>query len=106
MIYTFFEYELWVVGELQAFGALELALKPRLATIGVPTSGTMRTRIDRARKHGLMPPAKPGGSPWDSGEALIQMRNELSHGSFDVHTPAMALTVLRSCADQISSLYG
>ena len=30
LIYAFFDYDLFVVGELQAFGAFELALKHRL----------------------------------------------------------------------------
>jgi hypothetical protein len=30
MVYAFFDYDLFVVGEVQAFGAFELALKHRL----------------------------------------------------------------------------
>lgn len=104
MLFAFFEYELWVVGELQAFGAFELAIKRRLEAIGVSSSGTMRKRIDRARKHGIMPGVDKLATDHDECEALILMRNELSHGSFDIHTPAMALTVLRACGDQIAFL--
>lgn len=104
-LFAFFEYELWVAGELQAFRAFELAIKSRLVSIGVSSSGTMRTHIDRARKHGILPKPQVEASVWDQGEALIMMRNELSHGSFGIHTPAMALTVLRACCDQISLLY-
>jgi hypothetical protein len=46
-----------------------------------------------------------GPGKLDAYEALILMRNELSHGSFDIHTPAMALSILRACSDQISYLY-
>jgi hypothetical protein len=40
MLFAFFEYELWLVGELQAFGAFELAIKFRLDSVGILSSGT------------------------------------------------------------------
>lgn len=105
MLFAFFEYELWVVGELQAFGAFELAIKFRLDSVGILSSRTLRKHIDRARKHGIIPQMSSGPGKLDAYEALILMRNELSHGSFDIHTPAMALSILRACSDQISYLY-
>lgn len=57
--FAFLEYELWVVGELQAFGAFEFAIKFRLASVGILSSGTLRKHIGRARKHGIIPQMPP-----------------------------------------------
>jgi hypothetical protein len=44
-------------------------------------------------------------SPGDPIEALITLRNGLSHGSSDVHSPAMALDVVATCASWIDHVY-
>src|SRR6185312_5612178 len=56
IIYAFFDYDLFVVGEVQAFGAFELALKHRLNGHGGAARGTLRNLVDRARKGGFLPP--------------------------------------------------
>jgi hypothetical protein len=56
LIYAFFDYDLFVVGEVQAFGAFELALKHRLNGHGGASRGTLRNLVDRARKAGVLPP--------------------------------------------------
>jgi hypothetical protein len=106
MIYAFFDYDLFVVGEVQAFGAFELALKHRLNGHGGAQRGTLRNLVDRARKTAILPSVVSGsGSPADSIEALITLRNGLSHGSSEVHSPAMALDVVAACASWIDHVY-
>ncbi|WP_183116707.1 hypothetical protein [Gluconacetobacter diazotrophicus] len=99
MLYAFFDYDLFVVGELQLFGALELALKYRLNGRGDGSSGTLRNLVDRARKVGILP--KPEATPTplsDPIEALIEMRNALAHGTSEIHSPGMALELCSACA--------
>ena len=60
IIYAFFDYDLFVVGEVQAFGAFELALKHRLNGHGGAARGTLRNLVDRARKAGILPALVPG----------------------------------------------
>jgi hypothetical protein len=106
MIYAFFDYDLFVVGEVQAFGAFELALKHRLNGHGGSQRGTMRNLVDRARKAAILPRAVSGStSPADPIEALITLRNGLSHGSSEVHSPAMAIDVVAACASWIDHVY-
>ena len=50
LLYANFAYGLLVVGEAQAFAALELALKHRLAGNPVKGRETLRNLVDRARK--------------------------------------------------------
>ncbi|HKR38405.1 MAG TPA: hypothetical protein VJU59_01800 [Paraburkholderia sp.] len=98
-IYAFFDYDLFVVGEAQAFGALELALKRRLNGSGSASRGTLRKLVGRARNAGVLPPLGSGANTFlDPIEALIELRNELSHGTSDIHSPAMALHVMGTCA--------
>lgn len=99
IIYAFFDYDLFVVGEIQAFGAFELALKHRLNSHGGASRGTLRNLVDRARKAGILPlPARNANTPIDPIEALILLRNELSHGTSDIHSPGMALQLVETCA--------
>lgn len=106
LIYAFFDYDLFVVGEVQAFGAFELALKHRLNGHGGAARGTLRNLVDRARKAGILPPLQPGPMVVaDPIEALIALRNGLSHGTSDIHSPAMALEVVAACADWIAHIY-
>ena len=106
MIYAFFDYDLFVVGEVQAFGAFELALKHRLNGHGGAQRGTLRNLVDRARKAAILPSVvSPSNSLGDPIEALIALRNGLSHGSSEVHSPAMALDVVAACASWIDQVY-
>ena len=41
----------------------------------------------------------------DPVEALIALRNGLSHGSAEIHSPGMALKILAACADWIYLLF-
>lgn len=106
IIYAFFDYDLFVIGEVQAFGAFELALKHRLNGHGGASRGTLRNLVDRARKGGFLPPLTSGASALsDPVEALIALRNGLSHGTSDIHSPGMALEVVEACAFWIAHLY-
>lgn len=106
LLYAWFDYDLLVVGEAQAFAAFELALRQSLAAFPVAKPGTLRNLVDRARKHGVLgaPTAHPSGL-LDPVEAIIHLRNALAHGSTDVHTPAIALDLLQACAEEIDLLY-
>lgn len=106
VIYAFFDYDLFVVGEVQAFGAFELALKHRLNGHGGAARGTLRNLVDRARKAGILPALVPGPTVVsDPIEALIALRNGLSHGTSDIHSPGMALEVVAACASWIDHIF-
>jgi len=103
LIYAFFDYHLWIVGEEQACGAFELALKFRLNGHGGPAWGNLRTRVKRAREDGILPPPLTGaGILLDPIDALVAVRNGLSHGTAEIHSPAMGLEVLGACAHWIN----
>lgn len=106
LVYAYFSYDLLVVGEVQAFGAFELSLKHRLNGHGDASRGTLRNLVDRARKVGIFPPKPPADEVFsDPIEALIALRNDLSHGTSEIHSPAMALMVLEACASAIDTVY-
>lgn len=94
----FFDYDLFVVGEVQAF---ELALKHRVNGHGGPTRGTLRKLVDQARKAKILPSLAPAGQGLaDPVEALIALRNGLSHGNSEIHSPGMALEVAAACVSR------
>lgn len=106
LIYAFFDYDLFVVGEVQAFGAFELALKHRLNGHGGAARGTLRNLVDRARKAGVFPSLVPSTHVLvDPIEALVALRNGLSHGTAEIHSPGMALEVVEACARAIDDVY-
>lgn len=106
IICAFFDCDLFVVGEVQAFGAFELALKHRLNGHGGAARGTLRNLIDRARKTGVLPALVLGPTVVsDPTEALIALRNGLSHGTSDIHSPGMALEVVAACASWIDHVF-
>ncbi|WP_085044117.1 hypothetical protein [Ensifer aridi] len=105
MIYAFFDYDLFVVGEVQALGAFELALKFHLNGHGRAARGTLRNLVDRARKAACYPHCGSVTPTADPIEALVALRNGLSHGSADIHVPGMALKILAACADWIDFLF-
>ena len=95
-----------MLGEVQAFGAFELALKHRLNGNGGAARGTLRNLVDRARKTGVLPAPITGPTVVsDPIEALIALRNGLSHGTSDIHTPGMAFEVVAACASWIDHVF-
>lgn len=106
LLYAWFDYDLLVVSESQAFGAFELALKHRLFGSGGQHRGTLRNLIDQARKQQILPQlTTPTNGLIDPIEALLHLRNALAHGTNDIHTPAMAFQVVDACADAINELF-
>lgn len=106
MLYAFFDYDLFVVGEVQAVGAFELALKHQLNGHGGRSRGTLRNLVDQARKKGLLPREFSWGQAHlDAFDTLIEIRNGLAHRTSDVHTPGMALPILETCAHWIDHIY-
>ena len=100
-LYAWFCYELLVVSELQAFGALELALKLRLRgpTEKISSLGSL---LRLARQIGVLPPEV---GAIDRSDALLAVRNALAHGTLEIHKPEMSLKVLLGCAEVINRLY-
>jgi hypothetical protein len=106
VLYAYFDYDLLVVGEIQAFGAFELALKHRINGHGMDAKGSLRTLVDRARKQGVFPKlANPDQRFTDRVEAMIAFRNGLAHGTSQIHPPGMALQVLELCAWAIDTVF-
>jgi hypothetical protein len=106
IICAFFDYDLFVVGEVQAFGAFELALKHRLNGHGGAARGTLRNLVHRARTGGVLPALIPGPTAVsDPIDALIALRKGLSHGTSDIHSPEMALEVVAACASWIDHVF-
>ena len=106
LLHAYFAYDVLVVGEAQAFAAFELALKHRLAGNLVKGKETLRNLVDRARKAGIFPSVEAAPSTWmDPIEAIIHMRNALAHGTSEIHSPGMALSVLEACAREIDQLF-
>ena len=93
VLYAYFDYDLLVNAEIQALGAVELALRLRLAG---QTSDTLHNLVERARKHGIFPKWSRA-QPIDRAQSLVAMRNGLSHGTTDIHTPGMTMIVLEGC---------
>lgn len=94
ILYAYFDYNLLVNAEIQALGALELALRLRLAG---QASDTLHNLVERARKHGIFPKWSRAKSI-DRAQSLVAMRNGLSHGTTDIHAPGMTMIVLEGCA--------
>lgn len=106
MIYAYFDYDLFVLGEIQALGTFELALKIRLDGHKNASKGTLRNLVSRARKNGTLPPFKPELSPMNCPiEFLIYIRNSLSHGNTDIHLPGDAIKLVSSCARWINFMF-
>lgn len=101
LLYAWFDYELLVVAEGQAFAAFELALRRRL---GAGNDRRLWCLIKDARKLGVFPFTSKAAEI-DPIDALRLMRNAFAHGTTDVHSPAMALDVLRACASAVDLVF-
>lgn len=87
-------------------GAFALVLTHRHNGHGSAARGTLRSLVDRARKVGILPTLVPGSAAIsDPIEALIALRNGLSHGASDIHSPGMALNVVVTCASWIDQVF-
>lgn len=95
LLYAWFDYELTLLAELQAFSAADLALKLRIADSKVVN---FAPRLRRAVEAGWVTPPlqKPSGAPddWPSNhQLLVGIRNDITHGSAQVHEFSMAAIV-------------
>ena len=71
-----------------------------------PSKETLRNLVDRARKGGILPPISSKDRPLsDPIEAMIALRNGLSHGTADLYLPAMAVNAVEACAGVIGIIY-
>ncbi len=107
VLFAWFCYGLLVVAEMQAFSALELGLKLRLRADGWnKKSRGLVYLIAEARLRRLMPPASEASfGISDEMDALGHLRNDLAHGTGNLHTPAMTLRVLEECATFVNQIY-
>jgi hypothetical protein len=104
-LYSWFDYEMMIVAEGQAFASFELALKLRLnRPADAPPLHGMGPRLKAAIDAGLLPPPDPEQEP-DEYFLLRSIRNELAHGSGDIHPPALVIEVFKRCAALITTLY-
>lgn len=104
-LYSWFDYEMMIVAEGQAFASFEFALKLKLnRPADAPPLHGMGPRLKAAIDAGLLPPPDPAQQP-DDYYILRSIRNELAHGSGDVHPPALVIEVFKRCAALISALY-
>ena len=109
MLYSWFDYELSPTAELQAFGALEMALRQRLEKSERVKKRqtekgdiTLRPLINIAIKEGFLP-TELRNHPFLEG--IPYLRNIYAHGSASFGGPAMTLPVLAQCAELINFLY-
>lgn len=112
-LYSWFAYDLTTLAAVQAYAALELALRER---IGPKPDGRrwrgMRELMDHAREAGLLDGACLRGLRGDDAEVSLDhfisyaalFRNELAHGSEHLNVPGAALAVLSDCAAIINHL--
>jgi hypothetical protein len=100
-IYAWYCYDLAIVAELQAFGALETALRIRFDAGASATPPRGLSRLLRAAlAQGWLPAEFDGDA-----DALPQLRNHLAHGTDDIITPGMALAVIGRCASIIGAVW-
>jgi hypothetical protein len=100
-IHAWYCYDLAIVAGLQAFGALETALRIRLdegASAALPRGLSRLLRAALAR--GWLPAEFDGDA-----HALPALCNHLAHGTDDIITPGMALTVIGRCASIIGGIW-
>lgn len=95
LLYSWLDYELSLLAEAQAFSAFDLALKLR---IDDPKVVNLSRRLGHAVEQGWItaPTPKPVGMPdeWqNTHQLLLHLRNDLMHGSAQVHDFSIAATV-------------
>lgn len=108
LLYAWLDYELSLLAEAQAFSSLDLALKLRIADAKIVN---LSSRLKHAVKHGWIspPPGKPFGAPenWPTThELLLNLRNDIMHGSAQVHDFSMAAVVFDHVRAMICELSG
>jgi hypothetical protein len=97
-LYAWFDYELTALAELQAYAALEAALRGYFQQ----EDSNLWNLTERAVAKGLFEPMMGNV---ELKFALTRLRNEAAHGSTNFVTPGMALTMIAYCARLIGRLY-
>lgn len=101
-LYAWFSYDLGALAEAQAIFSVELALRQRLGERAHPKD-TISNLLEKAVKDGLVIDTPPGMPSIAS--MFRAMRNEWAHGSIHIHSPAMTLSLLDSCASLINEAF-
>lgn len=99
-IFAWFDYELTPVATMQAFAALESALRHRGLA---PKQKGLRGLLEEAVKLKLVP--KDWNGPITLPQAIAEMRNHWAHGSDHFPMPRMALDVIQLVGELINRLY-
>lgn len=108
LLYAWLDYELTLLAEAQAFFSLDLALKLRVNDSKVVN---LSRRLARAVEQGWItaPPAKPECAPdeWkNTHQLLLHLRNDIMHGSAQVHDFSFAAMVFDHIRAMICELDG
>ena len=102
-LYAWFSYDLGALAEAQAIFSIELALRERLGCRAHPKD-TISNLLEKAVKDNLVIDNPPG--MLSRASTFRAMRNEWAHGSTHIHSPAMTLSLLESCASLINEAFG
>lgn len=106
LLYAFFAYDLLIVGTIQALTTFELALKLRIEFEGLKPNKSLGPLIEQARKAGILPPRLPTqAGVLDPFDTLRHLRNDLAHGTSDIHSPVMALEFAAMAGRAISEVF-
>jgi hypothetical protein len=108
LLYSWLDYELSLVAEAQAFTSADLALKLR---VNDPKVVNFAPRLKHAVEQGWVtpPPPKPDDAPaeWQgTHQMLVALRNDLMHGSAQVHDFSIAAMVFDHLRAIICELNG
>ncbi len=113
-LYAWFAYELTTLAQAQACGALELALSSHLkARYPDKRFGSLKACLEKCIADGDFDGIQlhPGQPPHDQQQLdglkmlLVQIRNEIAHGSEMVSMPGPALNIVGYCASLINHLH-
>lgn len=101
LILSVVHYEMTMLAQTQSLIALEMAATEVFGTSGGDSLGK---QINHMRDRGILP-SRGRDDPADTGYFLHHFRNELTHGSWQLHSPDTALPVLEVVADLINRLF-
>lgn len=108
LLYAWLDYELTLLAEAQAFSSLDLALKLRIDDEKIVN---LAPRLKHAVGQGWItaPPPKPAHAPDDwlnAHQLLLHLRNDIMHGTSQVHDFSMAAMVFDHLRAMICELNG
>jgi hypothetical protein len=106
LVYAWFDYELMILAESQALMTADLALKQKLAFPEGKGPLGFRGRLKEAVARGLLQPSFSHGDWPNDHDLLSDLRNDLMHGSEQVHDPNIAFIVFTRLRALICELHG